>query len=426
MSTTPALLRHAVVIAVGSELLTPHKIDTNSLFVIERLNDLGVDVRYKIVVGDARDDVAAAVREAISHADLVVVTGGLGPTDDDVTRDAIVNALGLTVREDVDVLASIRSRFDSRHIDMPSINRRQALVPEGAVVLPNPNGTAPGLWLERNDVTLLLLPGPPRELGPMFERFASEHIASRTTGRRLYRRVVKIVGHTESQVETLAQPVYAQWSARPTAIGMTILASPGQVELHLSTHATSSEIAAGVLGDATNELRSVLGQSVVSTDGMSLEAVVGQLLLDHRCWVAVAESCTGGLIACRLTDVPGTSGYLRAGWVVYSNEAKQSLLGVDPDLISVHGSVSEEVAAAMASGARQGAVADYGLGITGVAGPGGGTADKPVGFVCVAVAGIESNTRVRTFRFPGGREAVRFQASQMALDMLRRELIGRG
>ena len=426
MSTTLVPLRHAVVIAVGSELLTPHKIDTNSLFVTERLNDLGVAVRYKVVVGDARNDVSAAVREAMSHANLVVLTGGLGPTHDDVTRDAIVHVLGLTVREDEGVLASIRSRFDSRRLEMPSINRRQALVPEGAVVLTNSNGTAPGLWLERDGVTLLLLPGPPRELRPMFERFASDQIAHRTEGRRLYRRVLTIVGHTESQVETLVKPLYAGWRNWQTAIETTILASPGQVELHLTTQAAESGSAHRVLGDATNELRSVLAESVVSTDGTSLEAVVGQLLLERGCSVAVAESCTGGLTACRLTDVPGASHYMRAGWVAYGNDAKQSLLGVDPQAISVHGAVSEAVASAMAAGARLGAVADYGVGITGVAGPGGGTAQKPVGLVCVALAGTESNIRVQTFRFPGGRDAVRFQASQMALDMLRRELLRRG
>ena len=423
MSASLIPLRHAVVIAVGSELLTPHKLDTNSLFLTERLNDLGVMVRYKCVVGDEPHDIAAAVSQAVTHADLIILTGGLGPTQDDVTRDVVASLFGLTLQEDPSVLALIRSRFESRRLEMPSINRRQALVPDGAVVLSNPNGTAPGLWLERPDVTCLLLPGPPRELCPMFEHTASVYIAERAEGQRVFRRVLKVVGYTESYVEALTQPVYSQWCPPRAPISTTILASPGQVELHLSIREASSESVRQVLDDATAELSDVLGSSLVSTDGASLEAVVGRLLSARRCPVAVAESCTGGLTACRLTDVPGASAYVHAGWVTYSNQAKIDLLGVDPAVISEHGAVSEAVASAMAVGARERGGGGYGLGITGVAGPGGGSPEKPVGMVCVALAGIDAEVRIRTFRFPGEREAVKFQASQAALDLLRRDLL---
>ena len=418
-------MRHAIVIAVGSELLTPHKLDTNSLFLTERLNDLGVVVRYKVVVGDEPDDLAVAVREAMCRAGLVVLTGGLGATDDDVTRDVVASVLGLTLREDADVITSIRSRFESRSLKMPTINRRQALVPDGAVVLPNPNGTAPGLWLERDDVACLLLPGPPRELRPMFERVARERISERTEGQRVFRRVLKVVGRTESNVEELTQPIYSRWRGPRPVVHTTILASLGQVELHLSAHARLLERADQVLANATAELSEVLGESLVSTDGSSLEAVVGQLLLERRRRVAVAESCTGGLTTSRLTDVPGASAYVHAAWIVYSNEAKIELLGVDPAVIAQHGAVSEPVASAMAIGACQRSGAEYALGISGVAGPGGGTAQKPVGMVCVALAGNTTETRARTFQFPGEREGVKFQASQAALDMLRRELARR-
>ena len=426
MSGSLAPLRHAVVIAVGSELLTPHKLDTNSLFLTERLNALGVAVRYKSVVGDDPQEIAAAVRQAVAHAELIILTGGLGPTEDDVTRDAVASAFGLALREDPTVLASIRSRFESRRVEMPSINRRQALVPDGAVVLSNANGTAPGLWLEQPDGACLLLPGPPRELRPMFERAASRYIAERAEGQRVFRRVLTVVGHTESHVESLTQPVYSQWRPPRTPISTTILASPGQVELHLSTREAESASVHHALDEATAELSAVLGSSLVSTDGASLEAVVGRLLSARGCAVAVAESCTGGLTAYRLTGVPGASAYVRAGWVTYSNQAKTDLLGVDPAVIEEYGAVSEPVAAAMAVGARERGGEGYGLGITGVAGPGGGSLEKPVGTVCVALAGIDAEVRIRTFRFPGERETVRFQASQAALDMLRRDLVRQG
>ena len=412
-----------MIIAVGSELLTPHKVDTNSLFLTERLNALGITVRYKMVVGDNRAELASAVLEAVSHADLVVMTGGLGATDDDVTRDAVASVFGLGLDEDPDVVSYIRSRFEARGFEMPEINRRQALVPEGAVILRNPRGTAPGLWIERDDVTVVLLPGPPRELRPLFDQVADERIKGRTTGEHIFRRALIITGRTETHVEELTQPVYSKWTDQVPVIQTTILASLGQIELHLLTRHASERSAVTVLDRATEELAKVLGQNLVSRDGASLESVVGGLLRLGGYRVAVAESCTGGLITSRLTDVPGSSAYVQAGWTVYSNEAKVRLLGVDGGQIERHGAVSEEVAEAMAVQARERAGVDYGLGVTGIAGPGGGSEEKPVGTVCLGLAGPAEEVRVRTVRCPGERDRVKFQASQAALDMLRRALL---
>ena len=411
-----------MILAIGSELLTPQKLDTNSLFLTEQLNAHGVAVRYKLVVGDDEDDLATAIRDAVSRADLVVTTGGLGPTDDDVTRRAVAKAFGLALREDPDVVSLIRTRFQSLGLEMPDLNRRQALVPDGAAILPNPRGTAPGLWIERGDVICLLLPGPPRELCPMFEEVLSARIAERTAGHRLFRRVLTIVGRTESSVEELTHPVYSQWRVAGRRIDATILASLGQIELHLSTGADDADRATRLLDTATAELADVLGDSLVGTHGESLEVVVGRLLTSRGYRLALAESCTGGLAASRMTDVPGSSAYVLAGWIVYSNEAKVDL-GVDATVIEQYGAVSEPVALAMAVQARRRAHADYGLGVTGIAGPSGGSADKPVGTVWFGLAGPDGLIRAFTARFTGERDRVKFQASQTALDMLRRELL---
>ena len=411
-----------MILAIGSELLTPQKLDTNSLFLTEQLNAHGVAVRYKLVVGDDEDDLATAIRDAVSRADLVVTTGGLGPTDDDVTRRAVAKAFGLALREDPDVVSLIRTRFQSLGLEMPDLNRRQALVPDGAAILPNPRGTAPGLWIERGDVICLLLPGPPRELCPMFEEVLSARIAERTAGHRLFRRVLTIVGRTESSVEELTHPVYSQWRVARRRIDATILASLGQIELHLSTGADDADRATRLLDTATAELADVLGDSLVGTHGESLEVVVGRLLTSRGYRLALAESCTGGLAASRMTDVPGSSAYVLAGWIVYSNEAKVDL-GVDATVIEQYGAVSEPVALAMAVQARRRAHADYGLGVTGIAGPSGGSADKPVGTVWFGLAGPDGLIRAFTARFTGERDRVKFQASQTALDMLRGELL---
>jgi nicotinamide-nucleotide amidase len=413
----------ACIVAVGTEMLTPFRVDTNSLFITERLNEVGIDVRLKLVAGDDVEALAELLQTALGWADLIVMTGGLGPTEDDITRAAIARLLRIPLDVDETIVDRIRDRFQRRGMTMPQINRRQALVPRGADVLPNPNGTAPGLWLEHGRTALVLLPGPPREMKPMFEAIVVDRLAPRTSGAGLFRRVLRITGRTESDVDATAQPIYGAWTAQAVPIATTILAVLGQIELHLTARAASRSEADAVLDAAVAELGDVLGDSVYSTDGRSLEAVVGDALRSKRFTIAVAESCTGGLLASRLTDVPGSSAYVDRGVVCYSNRAKIELLGIAETLIAEHGAVSEAVARAMAEAILAQAGANVGVGVTGIAGPGGGTPQKPVGTVAIAVV-VDGDARVRTFQFVGGREQVKFQAAQAALNMVRLMLAG--
>jgi competence/damage-inducible protein CinA-like protein len=410
--------RRACIIAVGSEMLTPFRVDTNSLFITDRLNTIGFDVRMKTVVGDDVGELAGLVRASLDWADLIVLTGGLGPTADDITRDAVAQVLDLPFDEDEETVARIRERFTRRGMVMQEINRRQAMVPRGAALLDNPNGTAPGLWLEHGRTALVLLPGPPREMKPMFEAIVRDRLTARSGGAGLFRRVLKITGQPESVVDAKAQPIYGRWQTQEVPISTTILAVLGQIELHLTAGAPDREAADRVLDPAVRELQAALGGDVYSVDGASLEEVVGARLRERRLKVAVAESCTGGLLTSRLTDVPGSSAYVERSEVCYSNQAKIDSLGVPAALIAAHGAVSEPVARAMAEGIRAKASADIGMGVTGIAGPDGGTPEKPVGTVAIAVL-VGADARVRTFQFVGAREMVKFQSAQAALNMLR-------
>lgn len=411
----------AAIIAVGSELLTPEKVDTNSLFITQTLNDLGIAVAFKSIVGDDRAELTAHVAHALQRHRVLILTGGLGPTDDDLTREVVAARLGLAMHEDPELITVMERRFASRGWTMPAVNRRQAQVPEGATVLANPNGTAPGLWLTHDGAVIVLLPGPPREMKPMMAGEVRSRLLALAGDTRLHRRLVRVSGKGESAVEEVVQPIYSRWLAQDPRIETTILAGLGQVELHLVLQSTDAARAALVLAVAVAELTAALGQDVVSTDGRGLEAVVGDLLRARGWSVALAESCTGGLATSRLTDVPGSSDYVERSVVAYSNQAKVELLGVPVALIQQHGAVSEAVAVAMAEGIRDRAGVNVGVGITGIAGPGGGSDDKPVGTVCIAVAG--ARTEVRTFRFPGGREMVKAMSANWAIDLLRRQLL---
>ena len=415
-------ISRAAIIAVGSEMLTPSKIDTNSLFITEQLNLLGVQVAFKTIVGDDRGDLEAAVRDALTRVDLLVCCGGLGPTDDDLTRPVVADVLQRPLVEDEAITDRIRARFQGRGLRMPEINRRQAMVPAGGVVLPNVNGTAPGLWIDHHEQLILLLPGPPRELKPMMTALADGKLRERAGGMALVRRVIKITGRSESHTEEAVQPLYAEWSRAAIPIAATILASLGQIELHLTACCAARADAETALDRAVEQVKAVMGLHVYSTDGRGLEDVLGEMLAARKLTIAVAESCTGGLIASRLTDVPGSSRYVERGVVTYSNASKIELLGVPEEMIAANGAVSEPVADAMAAAVRTRSHVDVGVGVTGIAGPDGGTPDKPVGTVCIAAASA-AGTRVRTFRFVGGREMVKFQASQAALDMVRRMLL---
>jgi len=416
-------LTRAAIVAVGSELLTPSKVDTNSLHITEQLNRLGIDVIGKAVVGDSRDELAHIIGTLLERVDLLILCGGLGPTDDDVTREAVAVALERPLAEDEAITARLRERFKARGfaMPMPETNRRQAMVPAGAAVIENTKGSAPGLWIDHDVKSVVLLPGPPRELKPMLALLVEGRLRERSSGEPLVRRVIRITGRIESDVDQLLQPLYREWAAAVPAIAATILAQPGAIELHLSAHASSQDVVDRALEGAVQRVVDTIGADIYSTDGRKLEQVVGDLLAAKGLRVAAAESCTGGLITSRLTDVPGSSRYVDQSVITYSNEAKTELLGVPPDVLKVHGAVSEPVALAMADGIRVRARADVGVGVTGIAGPTGGTAEKPVGMVVVAVV-TASERRCRTFRFFGEREQVKFQASQSALDMVRRLL----
>jgi len=413
----------AAIIAVGSELLTPTKVDTNSLFITEQLNLLGIDVKAKAVVGDDRAELEHVLRSWLARAELVIMCGGLGPTDDDLTREVVAAVLGRPLAEDEAITAQLRARFASRNLPtpMPESNRRQAMVPRGAKVLANSRGSAPGLWIDHDDRLVLLLPGPPRELRAMLTALVEGPLKERSGDAVLVRRVVRVAGRFESHVDEKLHPLYGVWEKATPPIAATILAALGSIELHVSTRAATREAAGAVLERAVAEAVEVLGPDVYSTDGRLLEVVVGDLLVERGMRIGVAESCTGGLIASRLTDVPGSSRYVDQAVVVYSNEAKTQLLDVSPDLIRTNGAVSEPVGLAMAEGIKAKAHANVGVGVTGIAGPTGGTAEKPVGTVVVAAV-TDNDRRVRTFRFFGEREQVKFQASQAALDMVRRML----
>jgi nicotinamide-nucleotide amidase len=417
-------LARAAIIAVGSELLTPLRLDTNSLFITEQLNQLGIVLRAKGVAGDDRDELASLFRHFLARVDLVICCGGLGPTDDDVTRNVVADVLGLELKEDEALTEQMRTRFAARGYGgaMPEINRRQAMVPAGARVIANGRGSAPGLWIESGDRLVLLLPGPPRELRPMLTDLVAGPLRARGAGVPLARRVLKIAGRIESQTEEVLQPLYREWRAAKVPVDATILAALGQLELHLTASSPSREESDAVLETAVGQVLGVLGEDVFTTVGAPLEQVVGEMLASRGLHIAAAESCTGGLLTSRLTDIPGSSTYVDRAVVSYSNAAKIDLLGVPADLIEAHGAVSEPVAIAMADGIRLRSRVEVGVGITGIAGPSGGSTEKPVGTVAVAVS-TAGEQRVRTFRFNGEREQVKFQASQAGLDMVRRLLL---
>src|SRR6187402_2427347 len=422
--------RTAEVIAVGSELLGSTRADTNSLYLSGRLSELGIDLRIKSVVGDEREDLATLLRQALERTDLVILTGGLGPTDDDLTRDVVSEVLGLPMDVDESIVGKIQARFEKRGLVMPAVNRRQANVPRGALVLDNPNGTAPGLLIDhagaRGRQIVILLPGPPRELQPMFERVCDGPLRERAGSERAYRTTLFITGRGESHVEQAVQPIYSRWREQSPPISTTILAAMGQIELHLSVRETDEARALAILDRARAELLAVIAADVYSTDGRVMEEVVGDLLKSRGYTIAAAESCTGGLFMSRLTDIAGSSAYVRAGVIAYAYEDKTALLGVPAEMIAGHGAVSEPVAVAMAEGIRERTNADVTVGITGIAGPGGGTPEKPVGTVVIAAIVPGKPAYVRTYSFLGGRAMVKFQATQAAMDRVRRMLTVNG
>ncbi len=413
---------NAEIIAVGSELLTPYRMDTNSLYLTEQLNLLGVDVIFKSIVGDDLRRLVAAAEHGLFRSDILIFSGGLGPTEDDLTREAVAEALGVSLRRDPEVLARLEQRFAERGWKMAANNAKQADVLEGATVLPNPNGTAPGQWLsgqsDGRERIIILLPGPPFELKGLFETEVRERLRAKVPAAHLFTRTLKVAMLGESAVDARVAPIYKRYQDVET----TILAGAGEVELHFRTRAATIDAAQRRADEVAGLVEDELDDAVFSRNGESLEQIVGYWLQMRNATVAVAESCTGGLLAERITSVSGSSRYFLGGAVVYSNNLKTELAGVPSEMIDRHGAVSREVAAALAEGIRYRCESTLGVGITGVAGPAGGTPEKPVGLVFHAVAS-DRGTEVEQRNFPGDRKRIRRFASTMALDMVRKKLM---
>lgn len=413
---------NAEIVAIGSELLTPFRQDTNSLYLTEKLNDLGVGVAFKTIVGDNREHLTASVSLALSRADIVILMGGLGPTEDDLTREAVADALGLQLRREPQLISNLEQRFAALQIKMSPNNAKQADVITGATVLPNPRGSAPGQWIsgkyDGHDRIILLLPGPPHELKAMFEEQCMDRLAAKLPTQAIATRELKIAMMPESLCDARVSPIYKRYEDVET----TILAGAGEIQLHLRTQAASLGAAQERVDQLAEEIEEELGDVVFSDNGDSLEQIVGYYLQMRSATVAAAESCTGGLLAERITSIGGSSRYFVGGAVVYSNRLKISMADVPAELIKKHGAVSAEVASALAEGIRKRCGASLGIGITGVAGPSGGTPEKPVGLVFHALAS-EQETQVVDRRFNGDRGRIRWLASQQALDMLRRKVM---
>jgi nicotinamide-nucleotide amidase len=413
---------NAEIIAIGSELLTPFRQDTNSLYLTAKLNQLGVEVIFKTVVGDSLDRLTQVASLALSRAEIVIFMGGLGPTEDDLTREAVSCGLGLELRRDPAMVAAIEKRFADHGWKMAPNNNKQGDVIAGATVLPNVNGTAPGQWIsgkyDGQEKIILLLPGPPHELKALFEEQCMERLRAKVPAQFIATRELKITGVGESHCDARVAPIYKKF----VDVQTTILAGAGEIQLHLKTRGPSLETAQHRIDELVNEIEQELGDHVFSDNGDSMERIVGNYLQMRGATLAVAESCTGGLLAERITSVSGSSRYFLGGAVVYSNKLKTDLAGVPANLIEKHGAASGEVAAALAEGIRKRCEATLGIGITGVAGPDGGTAEKPVGLVFHALAS-ESGTEVIERKFAGDRKRIRWFASQLGLDMVRRELM---
>jgi len=412
----------AEIIAIGSEMLTPFRQDTNSLYLTAQLNNLGVEVGFKTIVGDSLKDIVRVTTAALSRADIILLSGGLGPTEDDLTREAVAETLGLQLRRDPAIVSAIERRFAEHGWKMSANNVKQGDVISGAAVLMNANGTAPGQWIsgksDGKEKIVIVLPGPPHELKALFESSVLERLRAKVPPQFLASRILKITGMGESACDARVAPIYKRF----TDVDTTILAGAGEIQLHVKTRGPTAEAAERRLDEIVEKIEAELGDCVFSDNGDSLEQIVSYFLQMRSATLAVAESCTGGLVAERLTSVSGSSRYFVGGVVAYSNELKTDLADVPQDLLDVYGAVSEQVARALAEGIRNRCGTTLGVGVTGVAGPTGGTAEKPVGLVFHALAS-ESGTEVIKRNFPGDRARIRWFASQQALDMVRRKLM---
>jgi nicotinamide-nucleotide amidase len=412
----------AEIIAVGSEMLTPFRQDSNSLYLTEKFNEIGVAVAFKTIVGDRKRDIVGVIKTALGRTDIVALMGGLGPTEDDLTREAVAEALSIGLRRDAQQVAALHARAATWRITMPENNLKQADVLEGAAVLPNPNGSAPGQWIDTTyngyRKLIFLIPGPPNECCSMFDAEVAPRLRAAVPLRFIAKRTLKAAMIPESQADKLAAPIYTTYADVET----TILAKTGDIQLTLLCAKPTLEAAQDRVDELASRLEEVLEQWLYSSEGESLEQTVLDCLGFRDATLAVAESCTGGMIAERITSVSGSSRSFLGGAVVYSNEMKTHLAGVDPALIERYGAVSEEVARALAEGIRQRTGATIGVGVTGIAGPTGGTESKPVGLVYIAVSDAQK-TECLERNFRGARDRVREWTTSQALELIRRRLM---
>ncbi len=408
----------AEIIAIGSELLTPEKTDTNSLWLTGKLNEIGIEVKLKTIVGDDVLRLEETIKDALKRSDVVITTGGLGPTEDDITRTVSARAIGRELVFHEDIVENLRVRFRAWGREMPEINKRQAFVIEGAEILPNPNGSAVGMAVKLGEKFLIILPGPPRENQPMYETYIFPKLKEKSGAIIFRKRILKVSGLGESALDEAIAPIYSAYKA----VSTSILFNKSEVEVHLTAQGRIAAEADALNEEITAKIVEKLGIAVFSVEGEEMEEVVGKLLTKNGKTLAVAESCTGGLISQRLTDVAGSSLYFIEAVIAYANEAKINTLNVAPEIIEQHGAVSAETAEAMAKGMRARAKTDYAISITGIAGPAGGTVEKPVGTVFI---GYADDTIIKSFKIflPGDRYLIRWRSSQAALDYLRRQIL---
>ncbi len=408
---------NAEIIAIGSELLTPQRVDTNSLFITDQLNVLGIEVTMKTIVGDDRTRLTAVIAAGMIRSDVIVLTGGLGPTEDDVTRDAVGAALGLGQAYHPEIEEAIEARFKRSGRKMAENNKRQALVLETAEILPNDRGTAPGQWIEKGGRVVMMLPGPPNEMKPMLVGQCIPKLRAKLPPLVIRTRFYRVAGMPESDLDQLIAPVYTKYTNPVT----TILAAPNDIQIHLRARCETEQEAERLLAEVGAPIEVLLGDRIYSRNGDPLETTVGALLRARQVTLSVAESCTGGMLAEHITSVPGSSDYFLGGFLTYTDAMKTALLGVDSELLARHTAVSEESAIAMAKGARERTGSDFALSVTGVAGPGGGTETTPVGTVFIGMA-HSAGAEAKRLKLFGDRQRIRVMATQTAMDWLRKKL----
>lgn len=411
----------AEILTIGTEILLGQIVDTNAAYIGERLAEAGIDLFTKTTVGDNWGRIAAALRSALERSDIVLATGGLGPTEDDLTREVFAEVLGMPLTLDEGILAAIRQRFAARGIPMPENNAKQAMVPDGGSVIPNPRGTAPGLLLRTpRGQSIACMPGVPSEMKPMLTGEVIPRLRALHGIRGMIcSRVLKSWGLAESRVDELINDLF-RTQRNPS---IALLAKSGEIHIRLTAKGEEPGAIAAMLDALEAKIGERLGAAIFGRDAEEMETVVGRLLRERRASLAVAESCTGGLVAHRLTNVPGSSEYFERGVVTYSNRAKTEVLGVPADLVATRGAVSAEVTEAMATEVRRLARADLGAAVTGIAGPSGATPEKPVGLTYVALA-WEGGVRSRELRLFTDRDLNKTRACQAVLDMVRRHLLG--